>query len=111
MGFNTSVIVLNDALHEIENDKDFGKKLGKAVRKLSLPHTYGIDISSGNHANVATVIETHHADYTSLLACGGNCVSVLGEIYGYRHNTESVQVQLLAMLADNLGYKVVKKGK
>ncbi len=106
MGYNTSVIVLNDALGEIENDKDFGKKIAAAVRKLNtLPDdARGIDISSGNHCNAATVVEQHHADYTALLAFGGNCVTRLGHVHSYRHNNEDVQYQLLKMLADKLGY-------
>src|SRR6516164_10009149 len=77
VGFNTTMIVLNDALHAIENDKDFGKKVAQAIRDLNLrpDDGRGIDISSGNNANAATVVEQHHADYSVLCAVGGNCVT------------------------------------
>jgi hypothetical protein len=110
MGFNTSLIVLNDAIDAIEKDPEFGKKVAEAV--LQLPHhkryrpNHGVDISSGCNANAATVVETHHADYTVLLAVGGNCVTELGSVFAFRHNTEEVQVMLLKMLAEKLGYEV-----
>lgn len=105
MGYNTSVIILNDALDAIENDKEFGKKIAQAIQNNRFPE----DISSGCNANAASVIETHHADFSVLLACGGNCMSELGSVYNFRHNTEECQVQLLQMLADQLGYKITKK--
>ncbi len=112
MGMNTSVIVLNDALDSIENDPEFGKKIGNAIRECRHHNRYradhGVDISCGSHCNAATVVETHHADETTLLAFGGNCVSNLGGVYGYRHNAEEIQVALLKMLAEKLGYRVVK---
>jgi hypothetical protein len=109
MGFNTSMIVLNDALYAIEKDTEFGKKVADAVSNL--PQQHGVDICSGCNANAATVVETHHADGTKLLAFGGNCVTDLGVVHAFRHNEEDVQVLLLQMLAEKLGYKVVKKRK
>lgn len=113
MGFNTSVIVLNDALGQIEEEKEFGKRIARAVNQLSL-HTHsvhGIDIPAGNHANAATVVETHHADRTTLLAFGGNCVSQLYATYGWKHQDEDFRIRLLKEFADSLGYNIVKKPK
>jgi hypothetical protein len=78
MGYNTTVVVLNDALAEIEQDPDFGKKLARAIRLASR----GLqDVSAhGKHcmfANAAQVIETHHADYDVLVKIGGNTGSVV----------------------------------
>lgn len=103
MGYNTTLIVLNDALHEIENDKDFGMKVAQATRKVSLGKE--VDISSGYHCNAATVIETHHADGIKLIAVGGNCGQDLGYVGGYRSNPED----MLRSLADSMGFKVSKK--
>jgi hypothetical protein len=112
VGFNTSMIVLNDALDAIAKDKDFGEKVAEAIHHLPQHKHFrpghGVDIASGCNANAATIIETHHADYTTLLAFGGNCVSELGSVYAFRHNTEDVQVMLLKMLAEKLGYEVTK---
>ena len=66
MGFNTTVLVLNDALTEIENDPEFGKKLVAGIRKLGSTggiHPGPVNVPVGNHANPVTVIETHHADW------------------------------------------------
>ncbi len=107
MGFNTSVIVLNDALHYIEEDPTFGKKLAEAIQRLN-SNKGGIDISAGGHANAATAIETHHADVSSLIAIGGNQGTLLCYGGGYRHD-EGDKVRMLQSLADSLGYTLMKK--
>jgi hypothetical protein len=109
MGYNTTLIVLNDALHEIEEDPEFGKKVAQATRKASMLREgdRGIDIRSGCHVNAATVVETHHADQVKLIAVGGNCGQDLGYHGGYRSDKED----LLRSLADDLGYRIVKKSK
>lgn len=109
MGYNTSMIVLNDALGSIEKDTEFGKKVANAVNLLHRANN--IDIPSGCNVNAATVVETHHADSTAILAFGGNNVSVLHETYGYRHNDPDFKLRLLKELAESLGYTVVKKPK
>lgn len=106
MGFNTSVIVLNDALHEIEEDKEFGKKLAEAVR-MSGGRFGRQDIRSGSHANAATVIESHHADHLKILAFGGNTAQEIGFGGNYRATPE----EILKTLADQLGFRLVKKPK
>ncbi len=86
MGYNTSVIVLNDALEDIESDPNFGKKLAAAIRERNLnPNGRPIDVSAWGHCNAASVIETHHADQTSVVLIGGNTAKVLGTAFGYRY--------------------------
>lgn len=70
MGINTTVLVLNDALHLIERDKEFGEHLAAAVRDVSAhgrpserPHYY---------APGAVVVESHHADDFRPVLIGGN---------------------------------------
>lgn len=77
MGFNTTVLVLNDALHHIENDPEFGRKLVQAIQAVSRGSQ--VDISSNGHCNAATVIESHHADYDVLVKIGGNRAVVITE--------------------------------
>ena len=105
MGFNTTVVVMNDALHAIENDPDFGKKLGDAIRSLGGPHKFHADVSALNHVNAATAIETHHADDFVVVAVGGNMGSVLGYGGAYR-NTDH---EIVKTLAAHLGYELRKK--
>jgi hypothetical protein len=76
MGFNTTVVVMNDALGYIESDPDFGKNLARAIARawgggpVDVP-AYGPH-GRGVHCNAAVVVETHHADHDVLVRVGGN---------------------------------------
>jgi hypothetical protein len=110
MGYNTTVIVLNDALHEIEKDKEFGAKLALAIMKSRPGHRE--DISSNYFVNAASVIATQHADITSVVAIGGNHGTELGSFFNNgHHHTEEDKIKLLKDLADKFGYRLVKKRK
>ncbi len=105
MGYNSTVVVMNDALHAIEDDPQFGKKLSQAIMTVSRGNP--VDVSALNHCNAATVIETHHADGTALVAVGQNYGHNLGILYPY--GEEELDVRVLKALADKLGYYVSKK--
>jgi hypothetical protein len=107
MGFNTTVVVLNDALHDIENDPDFGKNLAKAVRGLAVRDGYQ-DVPALNHVNAATVIESHHADSLKAVLVGGNIGIDLGYAGHYSLDlaTFAAKKGLLKVLADHLGVSV-----
>ena len=102
MGYNSTLIILNDSLHEIESDKDFGKKVHDAV--LEVNRGKPVTIRSGSHVNAATVVESHHADFMRILAVGGNSASDLGYGGSYRATPE----EILKHLAEQLGYRLVK---
>lgn len=109
MGFNSSVFVSNDSLHEIEEDSDFGAKLAQAIQRhySSGEPTY---IDGKNRSRVACVVSCSHADSTTVVAVGGNHASVLGEIANQgKHSKEEDQVELIKRLAEQLGYRLVKK--
>lgn len=105
---NTSLLILNDALDAIKRDPDFGRKVAMNVQGHQQSSSY---IHSGNFVNAARVIETHHNEYTSVVAVGGNCATILGNIYGNRHSEESFQLQILSELAGRLGYTLVADAK
>lgn len=108
MGYNTSVVVINNALDQIANDQNFGKNLAEAVRSLSgrAPGTR-IDVAAGNHCNAAHVVETHHADQTTIITVGGNLGLLRASAYGWT-DTPETQKALLAAWAEKLGYHLVK---
>ena len=114
MGFNTTVVVLNDALDQISKDPLFGQKLADAVLYLGGPSKFHLDIPSGNSCNAATVVETHHADEVVVVAVGGN----YGRILGYGGGYKSSDLDMVKTLAWKLGYTLrirpntkKKKGK
>jgi len=111
MGYNTTVVVLNDALNEIENDTEFGLKLARAIRHASLGRSAtreGLDVRSGGHGNAATVVESHHADGTAIVAVGGNHATVLGYTWG-SHHTDQNKETIIQHLAKELGYTLKKR--
>jgi hypothetical protein len=81
MGYNTTVLIINDALDSIRTDPNFGKNLADAVCKVGALGGK-IDVSAGNHYNAATVIESHHADRNVLVEIGGNTGEIVGERCG-----------------------------
>ena len=112
MGFNTTLIVLNDALHLIKEDKEFGRKVYDATLMVdqSLDNK-GVDISSGNHCNAATVIESHHADGYRLIMVGGNTAWVLGYAGTWPQSPNKDLRVMLNNVAKNYGLSVVKARK
>lgn len=104
MGYNSTLVILNDALNAIESDEEFGKKVADAIRKVSC---YGkpVDINSKGHCNAASVIETHHADQMKVIAVGGNYAQDLGYAGNWQSNPEAI----LKDLANRLGYTLRKK--
>lgn len=121
MGYNTSVLVLNDAVDMIAKDPHFGRKLYEAVLSLSRGKQVDVPAHSydekgavrGVHCNAATVVETHHADGVSIVAFGQNCATKLSELYYVKggHYSEEGKLDIVRMMADELGYKLVKKPK
>lgn len=111
MGWNSTVVVLNDALGDIERDPDFGKKLGSAIMSYQMRHGQGVDVTAGCHCNAARVIETHHADNTTLVAIGGNDGEKYVETFGWNLTDDKFKLRILQEFADQLGYRVVKKSK
>lgn len=114
MGFNTVVLVLNDAVHEISKDPAFGKKLAEAIhaqpgRDAGHARYQGTeDVSAGSHCSAATVISSRHADDMQVVAIGGNTGVYLGTTYGFPHD-DAGKIKLLKQLAEQMGYSLRKK--
>lgn len=82
MGFNSTIIILNDCLHAIRDDKEFGQKIWDAVNK-SYADQDCVTLYSKN-GNCGEVVHVHHADDVKLLVVGGNTGIDLGYFTGYQ---------------------------
>jgi len=112
MGFNATVVVMVDALHDIKDDPKFGANLAAAIMRLSVvPYGTHIDVAAGNHGNAATVIESHHADGVSVVLVGGNSGFDVGHVGGYRRLSMDKEDRrmILRAFADQLGFDVAIK--
>lgn len=107
MGWNTTVVILNDGLSAIEAHPDeFAKNLTSAIMQVLRGDP--VDVPCGSHANVAQVIETHHADDTVVVATGGNHGTKLGFVLGYHHYRPEDKIRIVKELAKDLGYTLRK---
>jgi hypothetical protein len=107
MGYNTTVVIMNDTLGYIEQDPDFGKELVNAIRIL--PWRKPAPVSSRGAPAAARVIETHHNRDMAVVAIGGNTGVVIGsagpdEVLA----SDSAEIDMLRELARNMGYRLVK---
>ena len=113
MGLNTTIVLLNDGLHMIRDDKDVGKKLYSAVQEVG-SHAFSgrsVDVSCGGHVNAIQVIETHHADMNKLISVGGNTGIDLGPVVAARGYIEEgdLKQKLLREFANEMGYDLHRK--
>ena len=68
-----------------------------------------VDVPCDSHANVAQVVETHHADDTVVVATGGNHGTKLGYVLGYYHHRPEDKLRIVKELAKDLGYNLSKR--
>jgi len=90
MGFNTGVLILNDRLHDIEqNALQFTASLCSAVREFHVTNNHEVFFGS------ARVFHVAHADRHDSYIIGGNLAKPMG-------------IEQLKHEAQLLGYKLVK---
>jgi len=106
MGYNTTVVFNNDVVHRMADDPDFIDKLHMGILKVISGNQVPIQIKGGT---VATVIETHHADVTTVVASGNNGGEVISTHVPYPG--DDLKEAILRDLADSMGYYIAKKPK
>ena len=108
MGYNSGILVLNDRISEIERDpKKFVEEMVRSISKMSISDG-PVDFYPGQ----STVMSCEHADAVTILAVGGNYSSVLGRFFnGGVHHTPEAQDDLLRRLANEHGYRLVRKSE
>ena len=106
MGFNSTVLILNDRLSEIRREPErFVEEMLNGIARSGYPVE-----EVGFHPGQSTVMSCAHADTVTILAVGGNCSTILGRFHnGGAHHTEEAQVKLLRELADKYGFSLRKK--
>lgn len=102
MGWNTSMVILNDHIGSIENDPDFGKRVASGVRRMGGEPTTPIELPHGT-----LLIESHHADHCVPILVGGNYGWLLEKCF-VRWSAADPEQQLLEALAKKRGYALVK---
>lgn len=100
MGLNTPCIILNDFLHEFEDDPEIGLRIAEAVRGN------GDERYIRRYTQAFTVLPCSHSSGMQIVAVGGNTIRTIG--YGDCHDTDE---QLLRKLANRLGFNLVAKSK
>ena len=89
MGYNTTILIMNDAVQYLDQDPDFGKNLKQAILEVSA-RGKSVDVPIGNHSNGCQVIETHHANQTAVITVGGNRGKVVKMMHGGNVSTEGL---------------------
>lgn len=95
MGYNTALIIMNDFLHDIQKDPAFGEKVREAIVLASRER---------GRFNSFDVLPSQHADTAQVVVISANSIRPL--VYGYWHDSDET---LLRKLADELGFRIVKK--
>lgn len=111
MGFNTTVLVLNDGLDQIAKDKAFGERLANAISSRFIKGG-PVTVSVGCHANPVTVLESHHADQMKPILVGGNYGHIIEDTYlNYSIQDVALEIGLMQALAKKYGYTLSKRSK
>ena len=81
MGFNTTIVIYNDALNSIKNDKNFGATLYDAIMEnyqTNQNETFFTSFGNGSQT-AGQVIEQHHSSGNVLIEVGGNTGTIIRE--------------------------------
>lgn len=105
MGFNSTILILNDALDQI---KDNPEQFTQAVVDLILKGEQKETRPVGRHGNPVTLVSQNHADATSVVTVGGNCSTVLATVPFIGHTTRIQQIDLIREVAKKYGYRLTK---
>lgn len=117
MGMQTAVMILNDAIGNLSDQKvalDFCSDLLRGINIFGMDGQKKLNLRIGNHGNGATIFHEAHADTVGVYAIGKNYTSTLAmPVLGVRdHSIHRPEDHLIMVkqIADALGYRLVKKG-
>ena len=109
MGYMSTVVILHDAMSEIDKDPVGWWKITKESILTFNRYVGSVSYGFGNHGNGFQIAHVDHADMTHVLAVGQNSATDLGTAYAKEHYDEKGQVELLKTIAALYGYNLHKK--
>lgn len=117
MGFNTGLLLLNDALSFLDEPSVRTVFFSNLLASLNDAARFGsrINIPIGSHANGATIFHMQHADVTSVYAIGGNTTLPLHDNFlpelskAWSLEDRDHRLVILQTLAAEIGYEVKRK--
>ncbi len=104
MGFNTTVVVMNDMLSTIEKDIRYGEKLAHAVLTASIERPVSVD-----GARSAIVVATHHNHAMLPILVGRNMGVPISGAVDWAATPEVMELELLKKLAIKHGYSLRRR--
>jgi hypothetical protein len=111
MGYNTVVVVMNDALDVIRDDPTFGQHLYDAVvTRDRARHSSDVPAFSsrgGIFCNAASVLSCEHADVPQVAVIKGNT----GWVAKYKEEMPEHALKDMIWILEQHGYKVSKAKK
>ena len=108
MGYNSVLVVMNDALDMIRNDPEFGERVYQST--LSVRDREDVSAHSNNggiFCNAATVISSAHADEPQVMVVKHNT----GWVYRYGKTLPDSVLEDLAFVLEQHGYRISRKKK
>ena len=101
MGYNTAAMFLNDTVHTLKDDTTLGRRIYEAIGDSQHPdNRNGVDFRGG------ILLPSRHADDVQVIAVGHNHMRLLGVAF---HVDMQDSVEVLKRVADEYGYRLVKK--
>jgi hypothetical protein len=107
MGWNSTVVFMNDCIHALKEDPEIGEKIEQGILALSV-RKGSIDVPFKGYSGYIRVIETHHADTMVPILVGSNDGSVI-EGASFIWSDPDPEMQLLRKLAEKKGYTLRRK--
>lgn len=102
MGLNTTLLILNDYLGELEKTENIGNKLVDIIHRGYVADSLVNDYSS---IPGVRVIDTTRSSHQHLLLVGGNTSVFVGSVPKWSNEP----IEIIRQMADELGYKLVRK--
>lgn len=105
MGFRTVVVLNNDLAHDWEKDPELGRKISRAASLKGWANLDTID-----RFPYGEVVEQVHADCQTVAFLDGYGGKAMAYSHWFHNQTEEQKnLNMLKALAEELGYRVVKK--